>query len=409
MMSKIVFLGAPAHGHVNPTLPVAQELARRGEQVVYYNTEEFRQPIERTGASFYPYPHTEINSSALSIALQDGNLANIVPLLMSATELLLPYLLETLPPDEPDLVIFDSMALWGSMAATLLHLPTASTISHWVFDVNHLSGENTYSLRHLWQMLPKVPSALLARLRLSRRFKGAYPKARPLIPLRAGLNIVFTARELQPDTPIIDDTFRFVGPSIQPESRADDFPFDALQAGPIVYISLGTIHHGMTDFYLRCFEAFHNYPAQFILSIGTLTDEASLGTIPPNFIVRPVVPQLDVLQHAAIFITHGGANSIHEGLYYGVPLIVIPHQLEQLLNARRIEKQGAGLLLEDYLATQRVSASSLRQALDKVMSESPYAEAATRVQHILRRTGGYRQAADEIQTYLAQDARMASR
>ena len=45
-MSKIIFLNIPAHGHVNPTLPVVQELVRRGEQVRYYNTEEFRPQIE---------------------------------------------------------------------------------------------------------------------------------------------------------------------------------------------------------------------------------------------------------------------------------------------------------------------------------------------------------------------------
>jgi UDP:flavonoid glycosyltransferase YjiC (YdhE family) len=41
--------------------------------------------------------------------------------------------------------------------------------------------------------------------------------------------------------------------------------------------------------------------------------------IPANFIVRPSVPQLEVLQGTDIFITPGDLNSVHEGLYYGVP------------------------------------------------------------------------------------------
>jgi UDP:flavonoid glycosyltransferase YjiC (YdhE family) len=40
----------PAAGHVNPTLPVVRELVARGEQVVYYDTEEFRSQIEEAGA-----------------------------------------------------------------------------------------------------------------------------------------------------------------------------------------------------------------------------------------------------------------------------------------------------------------------------------------------------------------------
>jgi UDP:flavonoid glycosyltransferase YjiC (YdhE family) len=45
-------LNVPAHGHVNPTLPVVGELVARGEQVVYYLTDEFEPQIRRTGAVF---------------------------------------------------------------------------------------------------------------------------------------------------------------------------------------------------------------------------------------------------------------------------------------------------------------------------------------------------------------------
>lgn len=84
-MSRIVFLGSPAHGHVNPTLPVVQELVQRREQVIYYDTEEFRQKIVPTGALFGVYPETQISAAKIAQALQDGNLANIATLILSAT------------------------------------------------------------------------------------------------------------------------------------------------------------------------------------------------------------------------------------------------------------------------------------------------------------------------------------
>jgi UDP:flavonoid glycosyltransferase YjiC (YdhE family) len=56
-MSKIVFVEMPAYGHVNPTLPVVRELVRRGEQVVYYDSEEFRPQIEQAGATFHRAHH----------------------------------------------------------------------------------------------------------------------------------------------------------------------------------------------------------------------------------------------------------------------------------------------------------------------------------------------------------------
>lgn len=36
---KLLFFMLPYHGHINPTLSVAEELVRRGEQIVYYTTE----------------------------------------------------------------------------------------------------------------------------------------------------------------------------------------------------------------------------------------------------------------------------------------------------------------------------------------------------------------------------------
>ena len=44
-----------------------------------------------------------------------------------------------------------------------------------------------------------------------------------------------------------------------------------------------------------------------------------IGRPPPNFIVQPYVPQLEVLRRAAAFVTHGGMNSVSESLGLGVP------------------------------------------------------------------------------------------
>jgi UDP:flavonoid glycosyltransferase YjiC (YdhE family) len=94
-------------------------------------------------------------------------------------------------------------------------------------------------------------------------------------------------------------------------------------------------------------------------------------------------------------------NSVHEGLYYGVPLVLIPHQFEQLLNARCVAARGAGHIIEDQISHKPITADALRQALTLVSSEPCYREAAQELQRSLRATGGYRQAADEIQAYVA--------
>ncbi len=55
-MSTIAFVEMPAFGHVDPSLPLARELVRRSERIVYFNDREFQSVIEATGAYFRAYP-----------------------------------------------------------------------------------------------------------------------------------------------------------------------------------------------------------------------------------------------------------------------------------------------------------------------------------------------------------------
>ncbi|MCB0083678.1 MAG: hypothetical protein KDE47_22215, partial [Caldilineaceae bacterium] len=175
-MSKIVILTPPAHGHINPTLPVAQELVQRGQQVVYYNTEEFRPAIERTGALFREYPTELLSSEQIRQVLQGGNMINIPVLLLRATEKLLPFLLPALERELPDLLFFDSIAVWGKMAATLLNVRSASSLATLVFDERSLQ----ITPRKLWlllrQSIPNAPALIRAGLRLRRQYgPGSFP------------------------------------------------------------------------------------------------------------------------------------------------------------------------------------------------------------------------------------------
>lgn len=56
-MSNILMINLPFSGHVNPTLPLAEELVNRGHKVDYICSEQFRQKIESTGADFIAYEY----------------------------------------------------------------------------------------------------------------------------------------------------------------------------------------------------------------------------------------------------------------------------------------------------------------------------------------------------------------
>src|SRR5688572_12779881 len=64
-VSTALFFALPYKGHIHPTLPVIEELVRRGERVLAYTTDEFRPMLGDVGAEFRLFPHTQSDTNAL--------------------------------------------------------------------------------------------------------------------------------------------------------------------------------------------------------------------------------------------------------------------------------------------------------------------------------------------------------
>ncbi|WP_420643353.1 macrolide family glycosyltransferase [Candidatus Leptofilum sp.] len=399
---KIIFLNVPGHGHVNPTLAVTAELIRRGHQIIYYNTADFATKIAQTGAEFRPYPNPQPDTEELN--RRASNLVNVTTWLLEQSQRLLPWLLAELKREQPDLVIFDSICLWGMQAASLLKLPAVSSISTFVQE--GVRGMMTFwdGVAIVRQAVPKLPELFQRRRQLTRQFGPDIFPYSHIFPCISDTNIVYTSREFQPETDFVDDTFHFVGPSINTESRETAvFPWQLLAKDnrPLIYISLGTVYHNKNEFYKMAFQQFGTYPIQFILSAGRTTDIDALGPIPDNFIVQNFVPQLELLPRIDAFITHGGMNSVNEGLYFGVPLIVIPQQMEQTLNGRQAARHGAAIVLGDRPPYGRTTPKALHNALQTVLTTPSYRQNAERIGNSFKKSGGYQAAADVITAVLA--------
>lgn len=396
-MAKIAFINIPAHGHTNPTLPVVRDLANNEHEVLYYSSEEFRDKISKTGVDFRPYPNTLPTSKDISQRMKRMIDASLMMIEMS--ENLTGWMLEEMRQEQPDLIIYDTTAMWGYIPARILNIPAICSITHFVLDGSQSNLPFQHLLGHMLNAIPKLPRIIRWKRLMNQQFGKENVGG---ITEYADLNIVFTSKEFHPKNSFIDERFHFVGPSIDGSMRESAATFKITGNETSVYISLGTINHLATDFYRTAFEAFGDYPAQFVMSVGAYTDISSLDPIPDNFSLYQHVPQLEVLQQVEVFITHGGMNSTHEGLYYGVPEIVVPQQMEQLLNGMRIREVEAGILLGEKQPYGKVSVQELRSALDTILANSQYQKNAEAYGQTLRDAGGYQQAVIEIETYLAE-------
>jgi MGT family glycosyltransferase len=389
-MSTIAFLNIGMHGHVNPTLPVAAELVRRGHSVTYHTSPAFRAEIEATGATVYLYSGGDqpLPDPPMPITLLEE--------LARTAVRVLPDVLTDLRRAGPDLIVHDNACLWGAVAARELGVPAASSFTTFAYN-RHVPSPT----RGSWGLLAEAITRrgnllgyLRSRWELNRRFRA---RGLPLLDLgniRAPLNLVYTSRAFQPAVEYLDQSFRFVGPSIGARPADPSFPADQLQ-DPVLYASLGTVFNADPQLLRGLATALAPLGGTVIVSTGQ-TDPAALGALPANVLARRSVPQPDVLARAALFVTHGGMNSVNEATYAGVPMLVIPQGADQPLVARRVVELGAGL----SIPTRDAAVEPVRALARRLLDDPRIRAGAATLQVAQRRAGGYRRAADELERYL---------
>ncbi|WP_460070485.1 macrolide family glycosyltransferase [Streptomyces sp. YKOK-I1] len=389
-MSTIAFLGIGMHGHVNPTLPVVAELVRRGHEVTYHTSPAFRDEIEAAGAAVHLYPGGDqpLPDPPTPVTWMES--------LASTAVHLLPAVLTALRRDRPDLIVHDSACPWGAVAARELGVPAASSFTTFALDRQVPSPT-----RGSWDLLTaataqprSVRGYLRSRWALHRRFDARGLPLLDLANIRQPLNLVYTSRAFQPAVESFDRSYRFVGPSIGARPVDPSFPADRLR-DPVLFASLGTVFDADPRLLRGLATALAPLGGTVIVSTGQ-TDPEALGPLPANVLARRFVPQPEVLARAALFVTHGGMNSVNEALYAGVPLLVIPQGADQPMVARRVVELGAGLSMR----TQDVAKGSVHVLARRLLHEPRFRAAARSLQAAQREAGGYRRATDELERYL---------
>jgi MGT family glycosyltransferase len=397
-MSRVLFINGGSEGHINPTIGVVQELISRGEEVVYFTIEAFRERIEKTGATVRTFDGEKFLKAFISGGR--NYLLERINGLLSTADIIIPSVLEQIKGENFDYIIHDSMFGCGRLLAQILNLPAINSCTS--FAQNKIAFDRMVD--HLSQ---NVPTEVVHRINedfqnLTTKIKEKYDveinSTYEVFCNPAPLTIVYTTRELQPFGETFDQTYKFVGPSISTRFMQENFELTEIKGKTHIYISLGTVFNQAIDFYKLCFKAFGNTDHTVIMSIGKKAQLSDLGDIPKNFIVKNYVPQTEVLKYTKLFITHGGMNSTNEGLYFGVPLIVIPQNADQPIIAQQVANIGAGIKLQ----MQSLTADKLQEAADHVLNQPSFNKAVENIRESFQKTGGYHQAVDEIFEFKSQ-------
>ena len=95
----------------------------------------------------------------------------------------------------------------------------------------------------------------------------------------------------------------------------------------------------------------------------------------------------------ALVITHAGINTVLESLSAGVPLVAVLLGNDQPGVAARIKAHGAGLVVP----LRKLNSNRLRNAVEQVLQDSKYREAAGALQRAIRQLDGPGLAADLVE------------
>ena len=370
-MTRVLFLGVPAWGHVNPTLGVAAELVRRGHDVVYHCGDPYRAAIEATGAGFRPYEPGWIDNDMP----HDGDVVGLGRVIEASARLIRPAIAAQIKDDPPDVIVHDSLALWGKELAEELEIRAVCSTTTLVFD-RRVALSRPELLARIAAQHARQPKALV-------EVRGLFE----MLSNREPLNLVYTSRTFQPFGDTYDARFAFVGPVLREEPPLDA-ELEALEAP--IYVSLGTLFNDRRTVFAAAAEALAGLGHPIVISTGGRLDPAALGPLPADAIVRAWVPQLAILRRASLAVIHGGMNSANEALYFDVPLVLAPQAADQAWVAHRVAQLGAGVV------ARNASAATLRAAAERVMRDVSFRQSAMRIGETLRQAGGAARAADAI-------------
>jgi MGT family glycosyltransferase len=212
----------------------------------------------------------------------------------------------------------------------------------------------------------------------------------------AKLELVMTSADF--DFPAkLPATARYVGPVLDDPSWSEPWtppPGD----DPLVLVGLSSTYQDHVGCLQRIADALEALPVRAVITTGQGVDPSAVTASTSVSVVRSA-PHNQVLEHAAVTITHGGHGTVMKSLAAGVPMLLLPHGRDQADNAARVTARGAGISVKRTAKPDRIAA-----AVRKLLDDPLYRFRAQRLGAAVRRDA----ASDRLVSEL-EDAAAASR
>ena len=160
---------------------------------------------------------------------------------------------------------------------------------------------------------------------------------------------------------------------------------------PNVYVTFGST--GDLDKFLRAsYGAMAGAPYRFVVTTGRQVSEETKALAPGNVLLADYAPGDEIIKHCEALVFHGGNGSMYQALAAGVPMLALPHTLEQDINARLCDIHGFGIRMKP----RHARGANLLRALDRLLGDSSYGERARYYAGQIQEAPGVHRAAEII-------------
>jgi MGT family glycosyltransferase len=394
---KIIILIEPVEGHFNPFVPIINKFVEQGYQVVCMTGSNFKERVEKTGATFHNIP-TKWDP-------EDKDIIDIFPELnkrsgLSQIKYYLKHILFDQVPEvlnalkkildnfSADAVICDSFMIAGGWMTELggppnvrlsvlpLGLPGKNIPPN---GLGMLPGKSLFSKlrirllniffeRIVFNDVKKHANKIRQQLKLTPYKKSIFKYAFeiPDLILHTSIPSFEYPRKEYPAN------FQFIGPiMITPH---DDYEkpkwWPELENGsPVVLVNQGTIAKDHTNLIQPAIEGLKN---EKINLIAVPVKKGEIQDTPENVHTEPYIPFGNLLPHVDVMITNGGFGGTQNALAHGIPIIIAGATEDKMEVAARVEYSGAGINLKK----QQPTPGDIKNAVRKILLDSSYRKKA---------------------------------
>jgi MGT family glycosyltransferase len=375
--AHISFVSAPIASHLNPVLPIASALIRRGHRVSYAVCDPFAARVEQLGAEVIKYRFGALTFRVLQedsfCTLATRTLAAVMPFYEKHT---------------PDLIVYDLTALAGRVLAHRFQVPAVKTTPHFAFTGATLATQICDPMR-----AGVLESSAGADRFLQRH--GIFTDG--FIFHRERLNIHMMPREYEPCDEAIDETCLYAGRCAGEQTAFGNWSRGDRDGKPVVLVATSRSYAQGPAYFRMCLDAFAGMPWHVVLSVDGDANAAALLPLPENAEIVQNTSHTRILPRASLLAFMGGMTTANEAAYHGVPWVCTSLGISEL---EWLAENLARLRIGVHLKGAKVSPSDLRQAALQVLESSEIRDQVRHFQRSVQSQPGGEEAASRIEECL---------